>query len=1115
MKGFDAKTSKVVDRQEFQNTFQNADGSKTAQMSIDPVNVKAADGSFVPSSTTVDTVAGSGALRNSGHPLKPQFSAKASDDGLLTLSRNGDKVRFTLEGAASSKVTKSGTGSSQLIRYKNVFAGVDLTYAVQPGAVKETMVLNTVPSAAESAWTWRIDAGSLIPTTDADGQILFTDTTGTVQFVIPNPVMTDSSGVIGQQEPSESNVKTELVKSGASWLLTMSPDREWLTDPARVYPVSVDPSASVANGDIHEYSSIGGLVKDGTIRIGNSRMNSTNTYWRTCVHYNYEQFFGQQIVGATLSGSNYDGSTTSYLGAVDKCNTLNYSGYGTYLSGWRVDTSGTASDPLFGSTLAGWNNTQLNGGYFMLAGAETAGIYTYKHMATQINVTYVPFPVVGGPIGPSPANGAHITAATPPSFQISGTDTSLTTPRYLYRASLNPNPDVSTIWDTGWVGAGTATMPTGLLQPGQTIYWKGYIDNAYDGTYGISNSRGTPTYSFVTNTPAPAAAQVTAAPVDKSLTVSLNPTLSVAAVTDVNGDPVSYQFQVATGADGISGALTNSGWLTTPSWQVPTGTVQDGGAYTWRVITKDGIDITPAGFVNRLTVNLRIGESGPAPTDTAGPVTVNLANGNVGLRFASPTVNTVGGPMGLSFSYNSLQPTQAGLTGQYYDDTPASGSSPDFTIGSKSPVVTRVDGGINFNWNAGPPAPSVPATNYLARWTGFITPPAVGTYTFGVDRQDGAKVTIGSTVVFNQWNSAQPLTWGSSVTWPAGSNPAPQPIAVDYYNGSGSGKIVLWYQGSDGIQKQVPPSWFTTTFQTLPNGWNASSALAGSAGMYAADQVSQNSIALIDSTGTTHTYVKTSTGGYTAPSDEHGVLSLDQTGQVTLTDEDGTVTVFNAAGRVASVTPPADSQHPATPTIAYKAGTGQATAVTDPLSGRQVKFAYAGDSAAALGLTGTDTDMNDNPCLVTVNSGFSAPPGGMLCRIIYPGHVSGTADTTQLFYNALGQLVRIQDPGTEITDLAYEGSGRLSMIWNSLANDWLAATSTVGSATNATTITYNAAGQAATVTLPAPNGTTAAQPKKTYTYTASTTTIDIAGLTVPTTAPSNGHAQTVTYDTSL
>jgi RHS repeat-associated protein len=843
-------------------------------------------------------------------------------------------------------------------------------------------------------------------------------------------------------------------------------------------------------------------------------MNSADTYWRTCVHYNYEQFFGQQIVGATLSGSNYDGSTASYLGAVDKCDVLKYTGNGTYLSGWRVDTAGTASDTLFGSTLAGWNNTQLNGGYFMLAGAETAGIYTYKHMATQINVTYVPFPVAGGPIGPSPANGAHITAATPPSFQISGTDASLTTPRYYYRASLNANPDVSPIWDTGWVGAGTATMPAGLLQPGQTVYWKGYIDNAYDGTYGIYNSRGTATYSFVTNTLAPAAAQATAAPVDKSLTVSLNPTLSVAPVTDINGDPVSYQFQVATGADGISGALTNSGWLTTPSWQVPTGTVQDGGAYTWTVTTKDGIDITPPAFVNRLTVNLRIGESGPAPTDTAGPVTVNLANGNVGLRFASPTVNTVGGPMGLSFSYNSLQPTQAGLTGQYYDDTPASGTSPDFTIGTKNPVVTRVDSGINFNWNAGPPAPSVPATNYLAHWTGFITPPTSGTYTFGVDRQDGAKVTIGSTVVFNQWNSAQPLTWGSSATW-AGTNPIPQPITVDYYNGSGTGRIVLWYRGSDGIQKQVLPSWFTTTFQTLPSGWNASSALAGSAGTYAADQVSQNSIALIDSTGTTHTYVKTSTGGYTAPADEHGVLSLDQTGQVTLTDEDGTVTVFNAAGRVASVTPPADSQHPATPTIAYKTGTGQATSVTDPLSGRQVKFAYSGDSAAALGLTGTDTDMNDNPCPVAVNSGFSAPPGGMLCRIIYPGHVSGTADTTQLFYNALGQLVRIQDPGNEITDLAYEGSGRLNMIWNSLANDWLAATLTTGGPTNATTITYNAAGQAATVTLPAPNGTTGAQPKKTYTYTAGTTTIDIAGLTVPNTAPSNGHAQTVTYDASL
>jgi hypothetical protein len=146
--------------------------------------VEAADGSFVPSSTTVDTVAGSGALRDTGHPLKPVFAANASDDGVLTLTWNGDKVRFTLEGAASSKVSKVGTGKSQLVRYKNVFTGVDLTYAVQPGAVKETMVLNTVPSAAASSWTWRIYAGSLTLAADAEGQILFTDTAGTVQFVI-------------------------------------------------------------------------------------------------------------------------------------------------------------------------------------------------------------------------------------------------------------------------------------------------------------------------------------------------------------------------------------------------------------------------------------------------------------------------------------------------------------------------------------------------------------------------------------------------------------------------------------------------------------------------------------------------------------------------------------------------------------------------------------------------------------------------------------------------------------------------------------------------------------------------------------------------------------------
>jgi RHS repeat-associated protein len=157
------------------------------------------------------------------------------------------------------------------------------------------------------------------------------------------------------------------------------------------------------------------------------------------------------------------------------------------------------------------------------------------------------------------------------------------------------------------------------------------------------------------------------------------------------------------------------------------------------------------------------------------------------------------------------------------------------------------------------------------------------------------------------------------------------------------------------------------------------------------------------------------------------------------------------------------------------------------------------------------------------DTGFTAPPNGMLCRIIYPGHVAGAQDTTQLFYNSAGQLVELKDPGAEISSFGYNTDGRITRLRDSLTNDWLAANPSVDGTTAPvnTEISYNADGKAATVTLPAPDGATVGlRPKKTYTYDpitggVGTSYVDVAGLTVPTTAPSNGHAATVTYDTGF
>ncbi|MBD8729437.1 hypothetical protein IFT45_16015, partial [Frigoribacterium sp. CFBP 13707] len=827
---------------------------------------------------------------------------------------------------------------------------------------------------------------------------------------------------------------------------------------------------------------------------------------RTVQHYNYEQFFGKQVIDSFLDTNyvNGSGSPETWLNTLHYATAFSYNGVGNHLGSWNLG-NGTSivDDERLTQQVASWVNAGSRGNYMMLRGYEAAGAYSYKAVNSALHVTYKEYPTAGTAIAPSPANASR--ASLTPTLQISANDPEKRGLDYVYRVSENPNPDVSPVWVSGWQGSSQATVPAGVLQPGKTYYWKGHVRDGWDGAYGTSTIRGSGTFSFSTNTPAPTPAQSTASIADGTVITELTPKLATGTSVDANGDPVQYQFTIATGTDGVTGAVNSSGWLVTPSWVVPENTLQDGGRYTWSVRTSDGYDKPQPSWRNALVVNQRIGESGPAPVDTAGPVTVNLANGNVGMRFSSPTVSTVGGSMGMSFSYNSLKPKADGLTGSYYDVTPAAGATPAFDFTGKSPVLVRTDPNVSFDWAAGSPGPAVPNDYFLARWTGFLKAPAAGTYQFGVSRDDGAKVTVaGKDVYTGGWTaeSRSAVLWGSSVDLAADA----VPFSMDYYEGAVTAGIELWVKDSAGKSFVVPPSWFSRQVETLPAGWSASTALNGDAGDWSSVQVTDSAVILTDTTGTAHTYKKTSgTGastGYTAPEGEFGVVALDATGKVTFSEDDGSVTVFGASGRVETVTGAGDAIKRATPIAAYKGGTGMIESLSDPLSydtasktyKRQVTFAYGASTGA--------------PCTAPP-AGLAAAPSGMLCKISYP---DGSA--TDLFYDAKGNLARIVDPGTEITDFGYD-DGKLTALRDSLANDWLAAPNTgrVDAPAVKTQIAYDATGRATSVTLPAPDGVTEnTRPQKTYAYGpatgAGTATVDVAGLTVP----AGAHAMTVTYD---
>jgi len=78
--------------------------------------------------------------------------------------------------------------------------------------------------------------------------------------------------------------------------------------------------------------------------------------------------------------------------------------------------------------------------------------------------------------------------------------------------------------------------------------------------------------------------------------------------------------------------------------------------------------------------------------------------------------------------------------GEYFDNKNLQGD----------PVVTRQDGGINFNWGFGAPAAKVPRDNFSVRWTRSIYLQE-GIYTFRVQHDDGLRIFIDGKIIYDSW----------------------------------------------------------------------------------------------------------------------------------------------------------------------------------------------------------------------------------------------------------------------------------------------------------------------------------------------------------------------------
>jgi hypothetical protein len=127
--------------------------------------------------------------------------------------------------------------------------------------------------------------------------------------------------------------------------------------------------------------------------------------------------------------------------------------------------------------------------------------------------------------------------------------------------------------------------------------------------------------------------------------------------------------------------------------------------------------------------------------------------------------------------------------GQYFNNTTLSGS----------PVFTRADPVIDFNWKTGSPWPTVNNDRFSVRWT-RNTPADAGNYQFDVLTDDGVRLWVNGQLLIDQWHVNQAANYAAVTYHPGG----PLDLRLDYFENEGAALVTLQVKKGEGSPATQP-----------------------------------------------------------------------------------------------------------------------------------------------------------------------------------------------------------------------------------------------------------------------------------------------------------------------
>jgi hypothetical protein len=139
------------------------------------------------------------------------------------------------------------------------------------------------------------------------------------------------------------------------------------------------------------------------------------------------------------------------------------------------------------------------------------------------------------------------------------------------------------------------------------------------------------------------------------------------------------------------------------------------------------------------------------------------------------------------WSFTTGDASIGGIKGEYFNNLDLVGS----------PVLTRVEPGIDYNWGGDAPGPGVDAPLYSVRWTGVLNVPYTETYTFYLNVYSAVRLWVNDQLLIDNWMAHHmAIEYQGKIDLEVGM----VPIVVEISNVSGGG-----YGGGANMQANL--SW--------------------------------------------------------------------------------------------------------------------------------------------------------------------------------------------------------------------------------------------------------------------------------------------------------------------